>query len=89
MEKTRIQLVNRLGLHVRASSKLVDLATKYISHMTIECKGKKANAKRILEVMTLGAKEGDYLALAIEGKDEQQAMKAITALLHEKFGEKE
>ena len=85
----KITVVNKLGLHTRAASKLVDCASRYSSGIELSYATKKADAKRILEVMTLGAKVGTELDVTVTGEDEKEAFSAICNLIEERFGESE
>lgn len=84
-----IVLVNKLGLHIRAASKLVDVSNRFSSHIEITLESKTANAKSILNIMLLGATEGASLTIMIEGDDEEDALMTIKALIEGKFGEEE
>jgi len=85
----KITLRNKLGLHTRAASKLVDCASLYSSNVHLSNNKRKADAKRILDVMLLGAKAGSELELTVEGEDEDKAFSAIKKLILDRFGERE
>ena len=85
----QITLINKLGLHTRAASKLVDCASRYLSDIQLSHNGRKADAKRILEVMLLGAKEGTVLDVTVTGEDEEDALARVEALILDRFGEAE
>lgn len=87
MISQRLILVNKLGLHARASAKLVSLASRFASAIEIKKGPKVANAKSIMNVMLLGAACGDCLEFSIEGEDEASAFSAIEKLINDKFGE--
>ncbi len=88
MISTPVTIQNQLGLHARASAKLVKEASKYASSINLDSvNGKTVNAKSIMGVMMLGAKIGDQLTLSIDGEDEHDALYAITELFDDKFGE--
>ncbi len=89
MLKQNIMIINKLGLHARASMKLVNLASKFASQINIEYKNRDINAKSIMNIMALGAKKGTEITLKIEGEDEIQAMDAIIELINDRFGENE
>lgn len=80
-------LNNRLGLHVRAASKLVNLSNRFSSHIELTLNNKQVNAKSILNLMLLAAKSGCELTIKIEGEDESEAMDALKALFSSNFGE--
>jgi len=85
----QITLINKLGLHTRAASKLVDCASRYLSDIQLAHNNRKANAKRILEVMLLGAKQGTVLNVTVTGDDEKEALAQVEALILDRFGEAE
>lgn len=82
-------LVNRLGLHARAASKLVQTASRFEARTWIERNGRCVNAKSIMGVLLLAAPCGAELLVRIEGEDEEQAMAALQALVDNRFGEDE
>ncbi len=89
MLRQEIEIVNRLGLHARASAKLTQLAGSYDSEVWMERDGRRVNAKSIMGVMMLAAAQGTNVEFEIDGPDEQAAMDAIVALINDKFGEGE
>ena len=89
MLKKSLEVSNKLGLHARAAAKLVDLACRYQSNITISYKDRIADAKSIMNVMVVGASKGCEVELTIEGEDEEQALAAIENLMNNKFGEEE
>ena len=89
MLRQEIEIVNRLGLHARASAKLTQLAGSYASEVWMSRAGRRVNAKSIMGVMMLAAAKGTNIEFEIDGPDEQAAMDAIVALISDKFGEGE
>lgn len=89
MLKQHIIIINKLGLHARASSKLVNVAKKYESEVKLHTQNKSANAKSIMGVMMLAASQGTELDLTSEGPDEGAAMNAVVELINNRFGESE
>jgi phosphocarrier protein len=87
MQQREVEIVNRLGLHARASAKLTQLAAKYQSNVMMARNGRKVNAKSIMGVMMLAAGKGARVTLEIDGPDETEAMDAIAALIADCFGE--
>lgn len=87
MQQKTIVLSNQLGLHARASAKLVNLAARFASEIYLETNGRRANARSILEVMKLAASYGMQLELTAKGEDEVEALTAVEKLIHDKFGE--
>ncbi len=85
----QIQIINKLGLHARVSSKFTQLAGRYTSEIWISRNGRKVNAKSIMGVMMLAAAKGSTVELDITGDDEQEAMEALVALINNRFDEAE
>ena len=84
-----ITIINKLGLHARAASKLVNCASQFESEVFIIRKGNRVNAKSIMGVMMLAASKGVELGLEIEGNDEQSCHDALVGLINDRFGENE
>ena len=82
-----IQIINKLGIHARASSKLVELANQFTSKIVIDKEGRTANAKSIMSVMMLSANFGSTINITIDGIDETLAMTKISELINNKFYE--
>ncbi|MCG1043470.1 HPr family phosphocarrier protein [Mycetohabitans sp. B8] len=80
-------IVNKLGLHARASAKLTQLAGSFRCAIWMARNGRRINAKSIMGVMMLAAGIGSTITIETEGPDEQAAMDAILALIADKFGE--
>jgi phosphocarrier protein len=89
MLRQDIEIVNRLGLHARASAKLTQLASSFECEVWMSRDGRRVNAKSIMGVMMLAAAKGSSVELETEGTDEQAAMDALVALINDKFGEGE
>ncbi len=89
MKTQELELINRLGLHARAASKLVQLASGFDSQIWLSHRGKRVNAKSIMGVLLLAAPCGSRLTLEVDGSDEDDAAKAITQLVGGRFGEDE
>ena len=89
MLRREVEIVNKLGLHARASAKLTQLAAKFDSDVQVTRNGRKVNAKSIMGVMMLAAGKGSKITLEIAGPDEEQAMEALCALIKDCFGEGE
>jgi phosphocarrier protein HPr len=87
MQRREIEIVNKLGLHARASAKLTQLAAKFDSDVQVMRNGRKVNAKSIMGVMLLAAGKGSKITIETAGPDEEQAMEAICALVRDCFGE--
>jgi phosphocarrier protein len=89
MLEREILIINKLGLHARASAKLTQTAARFRSEVWISRNGRRVNGKSIMGVMMLAAAKGTSIMVDIEGDDEEDAMKAIVALIEDKFGEEE
>lgn len=89
MPNTTITIPNALGLHTRASAKLLDCASKYQAEIHLKYAGKIANAKSILDIITLSAQRGAQLEISATGPDANDAINALTKLINNKFGEEE
>jgi phosphocarrier protein HPr len=89
MVEKKIVIKNKLGLHARAAVKFVNLANRFSSAVKIMKDGTEIDGKSILGILTLAATQGTTLRLSLSGKDEGEAMKALMALVNDKFGEKE
>lgn len=89
MISKQLEIINKLGLHARASTKLTQTASKFSSEIFIERNGRRVNAKSIMGVMMLAAAQGAIIHLEASGSDEVQAIEALTALIQDYFGEGE
>ena len=87
MQQREIEIVNKLGLHARASAKLTQLAAKYQCEVSLARSGRKVSAKSIMGVMMLAAGKGSRITLETDGPDETEAMDAIVVLIGDCFGE--
>lgn len=84
-----IKIINKLGLHARASAKLTQVANQFESDIWIEKSNKKVNAKSIMGVMMLAASQGSDVIITTEGSDEKEALNSIVDLINDYFGEGE
>ena len=89
MIKTTTTIINKLGLHARASAKLTKLAGSFPCEVWMAKGERRVNAKSIMRVMMLAAGIGSEVTIDTEGDRAQEAMDAITALIADKFGEGE
>ena len=78
---------NKLGLHARATAKLVQLLSTFRCQTTLEARGREVNAKSIMGVMLLAAGTGSTVVLRVNGEDEQAAADAVSALFERRFDE--
>ncbi len=89
MTKQEIEIINKLGLHARASTKLTQVASRFACQIWLERNGRRVNAKSIMGVMMLAASKGSKILLETDGQDEAEAMQALADLINDKFGEGE
>jgi len=89
VQKREIKIVNKLGLHARASAKLTQSASKFASSIWLTRNGRRVNAKSIMGVMMLAAGLGSTVELEADGEDESEAMDTLAKLFADKFGEGE
>jgi phosphotransferase system HPr (HPr) family protein len=84
-----VEIINKKGLHARAASKLVQVATKYKARIQLARDGQVSDAKSILGVLVLAAHQGSFLTINAEGEDEQEAIEGLVDLINRKFDEGE
>jgi phosphocarrier protein len=89
MQQREIEIINKLGLHARASAKLTQLAGKFTADVWVTREGRRVNAKSIMGVMMLAAAKGATVMVETNGPDEAEAMAALVGLISERFGEGE
>jgi phosphocarrier protein HPr len=89
MQKTKVTIINKLGLHARASAKLTKLASSFSCDVFMSRNGRRINAKSIMGVMMLAAGMGTDVEIETVGDDEDKAIKALVTLINERFGEGE
>jgi phosphocarrier protein HPr len=89
MQKTKVTIINKLGLHARASAKLTKLASSFSCDVFMSRNGRRINAKSIMGVMMLAAGMGTDVEIETVGDDEDKAMQALIGLINERFGEGE
>lgn len=89
MIQQEIEIINKLGLHARASTKLTQTASQFKCDVWIDRNGRRVNAKSIMGVMMLAASKGTTITLEAEGEDEQAAITALVNLISDRFGEGE
>ena len=89
MPEASVTLINPLGLHARAAAKVVRLAGEFESVITIirPNRGRRADARSILSILELGAKQGSCLMIEAKGPDQAEAIQALQKLFAEGFGE--
>ncbi|MFQ6334053.1 HPr family phosphocarrier protein [Methylophilus sp. 3sh_L] len=89
MAKLSLEIINKLGLHARASTKFTQTASQFKSEVWVEKNGRRVNAKSIMGVMMLAAAKGSTIDIEATGPDEDQALAALQALVNDYFGEGE
>jgi phosphocarrier protein HPr len=89
MLQQEVEIVNKLGLHARASARLTQVAGQFKSDVWVSRNGRRVNAKSIMGVMMLAAAKGSRIVIETNGPDEEQAMQAMQALIADCFGEGE
>lgn len=87
MIERELLVANKLGLHARATAKLVQVLSGFRSNATLVAKGREVNAKSIMGVMLLAAGHGTQVVLRLEGDDEAAAAEAAAALFERRFDE--
>jgi phosphocarrier protein HPr len=89
MPVAEIEIINKLGLHARASAKLSQLAAQFPCEILLSRNGRQINAKSIMGVMMLAAGIGSTVTLETVGDQADEALQALTALINNRFGEGE
>jgi phosphocarrier protein HPr len=89
MAQLTVELINRLGLHARAAAKFVHTASQFSARVMVRHNDEEVNGKSILGLLLLAAPCGSRLTVTATGNDEDSALSAIAALVHERFGEGE
>ena len=89
MLQREAEIVNKLGLHARASAKLTQVAGRFKCDVWVSRNGRRVNAKSIMGVMMLAAAQGTTIVIETDGPDEEEAMQAVTGLIAVRFDEDE
>ncbi len=89
MARAETEIINKLGLHARASAKLTQLAGRFDCEIWMEKGSRRINAKSIMGVMMLAAGKGSKVVIETTGDDEDEALEGILKLIADKFGEGE
>jgi phosphocarrier protein HPr len=87
MPRCEAQIINKLGLHARASAKLTQLASEFPCEVWLERNGRRVNAKSIMGVMMLAAARGSTVLIDTQGNRADEAMLALQDLIAQRFGE--
>jgi len=89
MHCRKLIIINKLGMHARASAKFVSLAAEFSAEITLQRNGQQVNGKSIMGIMMLAAAKGAEIDLCADGKDEKKAVEALAELINNRFGEGE
>jgi phosphocarrier protein len=89
MQQQEVVIINKLGLHARASAKLTQLASNFKCEVMLSRNNRRVNAKSIMGVMMLAASKGTTIIIETNGDDEAEAMRALLELINDCFGEGE
>lgn len=89
MPAEELAIINKLGLHARASAKLTQTAGRFSSDVWLTRNGRRVNAKSIMGVMMLAAARGSHVLVETEGSDAEEALAAVRQLVANRFGEDE
>lgn len=87
MIKARTTIINKLGLHARAATKLANTANLFSSRIEVHCGSKRVDGKSIMSLMLLAAAQNTELELVADGEDQSQALQTLLDLVTDKFGE--
>ena len=87
MARIEVQIINKLGLHARASAKLTQVASAFKCELWLSRSGRRVNAKSIMGVMMLAAGKGSSIVIEAEGEDAEAALAALQQLIADKFDE--
>lgn len=89
MLKQELTIINKLGLHARASSKFTQTAGRFTCEVWVSRNGRRVNGKSIMGLMMLAAAKGATIEIETDGADEAAAMQALSELINDYFGEGE
>ena len=89
MNCRKLIIINKLGMHARASAKFVSLASEFNAEITLNRNGQQVNGKSIMGIMMLAAAKGAEIEVCADGKDEKKAVEALAELINNRFGEGE
>jgi phosphocarrier protein len=89
MPKAEVAIINKLGLHARASARLARLANSFASEVWLQRNERRVSAKSVMGLMMLAAAQGSTLTIETDGKDADEAMARIVELIADRFGEEQ
>ncbi|MBZ5559256.1 MAG: HPr family phosphocarrier protein [Acidobacteriia bacterium] len=87
MTAQAVTVVNQLGMHARAAAKFVHVATRFESRVKVARDGREMDGKSIMGILLLAAARGSTITISADGADEQDAVRALVALVESGFGE--
>ena len=85
--RKQLTVRNKLGLHARAVAKIVQTSNQFQSRIRIIKNGREADAKSMLDILTLSCPQGTKIEVCAEGEDAAEAIAALALLFNDKFGE--
>jgi len=89
MPKRTVKIINKLGMHARAAARLVQVASGFESDINLKYADKEVSGKSIMGVMMLAAGKGSAIDIIASGRDEEEALDRLEALIRDRFGEDE
>jgi phosphocarrier protein len=89
MRCEKVLIINKLGMHARASAKFVSVAAAFRSEISLKRNGQQVNGKSIMGIMMLAAAKGSEIEICADGADELDAVSQLAALVNNGFGEEE
>lgn len=87
MIQGKVVIVNETGLHARPASELVKIASSFVASVKVLVEGREADAKSIINILSLGLRQSDEITLQTDGIDEQDAFNTVKALIESGFGD--
>jgi phosphocarrier protein HPr len=87
MTSQAVAVVNQLGMHARAAAKFVHVATRFEARVRVAREGREMDGKSIMGILLLAAARGSTITISADGADEQDAVRALVALVESGFGE--
>jgi phosphocarrier protein len=87
MTAQTVTVVNQLGMHARAAAKFVHVATRFEARVRVAREGREMDGKSIMGILLLAAARGSTISISADGADEQEAVRALVALVESGFGE--
>lgn len=88
MQIQEVTVTNPLGLHARSCAKIVQASSRFRCSVSLVVKGRRASARSLIAIMLLSASVGTLVRVEVDGPEEDSAMREITALFHNGFGER-